>query len=38
MLDLDTTIWPIKEIEAEWDADIEAEKERILEARNVNTR
>lgn len=33
MLDVDGTIWPIKEIEREWDADIEAEKERILSER-----
>lgn len=36
MLDVDEVIWPIKEIEREWDEDIAAEKERILEARNVN--
>lgn len=35
MLDVDEIIWPIKEIEREWDEEIEAEKERILEARNV---
>lgn len=42
MLDLDEVIWPpaptLKDIMDEWDADIAAEKERILEARNVNTR
>lgn len=35
MLDVDETIWPIKEIEREWDEEIAVEKERILEARNV---
>lgn len=35
MLDVDQIIWPIKEIEAEWDAEIEAEKQRILSERGV---